>query len=130
MTYFHKSDIKQTPVCILCDWLISNSTSKDDVEGCTSKDSLYARNTERGYKAAACNSLLHRGLFRLSGRLENGNGGEIKRAGAEEKAETKARGEYWEGKRKEKRPKEPLRRRECIHITGHARAKKDGLPWH
>ena len=41
--------MKQTPVCVLCDWFISNSTSKDDVERWMSKDSRYARNTERGY---------------------------------------------------------------------------------
>ena len=42
--------MKQTPICVLCDWLISNSTSKDDIERWMSKDSRYARNTERGYK--------------------------------------------------------------------------------
>ena len=42
--------MKQTPECVLCDWFISNSTSKDDVERWMSKDSHYARNTERGYK--------------------------------------------------------------------------------
>ena len=26
---YHRSDMKQTPVCIVCDWLISNSPSKD-----------------------------------------------------------------------------------------------------
>ena len=50
VTYCHKSDMKQTPVCVLCDWLISNSTSKEDVDRWMSKDSRYARNTERGYK--------------------------------------------------------------------------------
>ena len=40
--------MKQTPVCILCDLLISNSTLKDDVERWMSKDSRYVRNTERG----------------------------------------------------------------------------------
>ena len=30
VTYFHKSGMKQTPVCILFGWFISNSTSKDD----------------------------------------------------------------------------------------------------
>ena len=30
--------MKQTPVSVLCDWLISNSTSKDDVERWMSKD--------------------------------------------------------------------------------------------
>ena len=50
VTYFHKSDMKQTPVCVLCDWLISISTSKGDVERWISKDSRYAHNTERGYK--------------------------------------------------------------------------------
>ena len=42
--------MKQTPICVLCNWLISNSTSKDDIERWMSKDSRYARNTERGYK--------------------------------------------------------------------------------
>ena len=49
VAYFHKSDMKQTPVCVLCDWLISNSTTKDDVERWMSKDSRYAHSTERGY---------------------------------------------------------------------------------
>ena len=44
--------MKQTPVCVLCDWLISNSTSKDDVERWMLKDSHYACNTEHGYKMA------------------------------------------------------------------------------
>ena len=44
--------MKQTPVCVLYDWLISNSTSKDNVERWMSKDSRYARSTERGYKPA------------------------------------------------------------------------------
>ena len=42
--------MKQTPVCILCDWLISNSTSKDDAQRWMSKNSCYAPNTEHGYK--------------------------------------------------------------------------------
>ena len=50
VSYFHKSDMKQTPLCVLCDWLISNSSSKDDDERWMSKDSHYARNTERGSK--------------------------------------------------------------------------------
>ena len=41
--------MKQTPVCVLSDWPISNSTSKDDVERWMSKDSRYARSTERRY---------------------------------------------------------------------------------
>ena len=45
--------MKQTPVCVLCDWLISNSTLKGDVERWMSKDSRYARNTERDYKTLA-----------------------------------------------------------------------------
>ena len=45
--------MKQTPVCVLCDWLISNSTSKDDIKRWLSKDNRYARNTERGYKETA-----------------------------------------------------------------------------
>ena len=55
MAYFHKSDMKQTLVCIVCDWLISNSTSKDDVERWMSKNSRHARNTESGYKGFLCN---------------------------------------------------------------------------
>ena len=42
--------MKQTSVCVLCDWFISKSTSKDNVERWMSKDSRYARSTERGYK--------------------------------------------------------------------------------
>ena len=30
MAHFHRNDMKQTLVCIVCDWLISNSTFKDD----------------------------------------------------------------------------------------------------
>ena len=26
MTYLNKSDMKQTPVCVLCDWFILNNT--------------------------------------------------------------------------------------------------------
>ena len=32
VAHLHRSDMKQTSVCIGCDWLISNSKSKDDVE--------------------------------------------------------------------------------------------------
>ena len=52
MTYLNKSDMKQTPVCVLCDWFISNNTSKDDVERWMSKDSRYALNTERCYNVS------------------------------------------------------------------------------
>ena len=41
-----RSDIKQTPACSGCDWLISNSTWKGDVERWISKDNRYAGNTE------------------------------------------------------------------------------------
>ena len=44
--------MKQIPVCILCDWLISNSTSKGNVERWMPKDSHYARNTKHGYKSS------------------------------------------------------------------------------
>ena len=43
--------MKQTPVSILCDWLISNRTLKHDVERWMSKDSHYAHNTEHGYNS-------------------------------------------------------------------------------
>ena len=52
MTYLHQSNIKQTPVCVECDWFISKNTSKDDVERWMSKDTRYARNTKRGYNVS------------------------------------------------------------------------------
>ena len=52
MTYLNKSDMKQTPICVLCDWFILNNTLKDDVERWMLKDSRYARNTERGYNVS------------------------------------------------------------------------------
>ena len=55
--------MQQTAVCIVCDWLISNSTSKDDVERSMSKDSCYARNTESGYKTKVL-SVLFSSSFR------------------------------------------------------------------
>ena len=45
--------MKQTLVCVLCDWLNSISTFKE-----MSKDSRYARNTERGYKGAPSGEIL------------------------------------------------------------------------
>ena len=50
VAHFHRSDIKQTPPYIICDWFISNSMLKDDVRRWMSKDSRYAHNTESSYK--------------------------------------------------------------------------------
>ena len=51
VAHSRRSDIKQTPICIGCNWLISNSMSKKmDVKRWMSKDSLHACNTESGYK--------------------------------------------------------------------------------
>ena len=52
MNYLNKSDMKQTPDYVLCDWFISNNTSKDDVERWMSKNHRYARNPERGYNVS------------------------------------------------------------------------------
>ena len=45
VAHLHRNDMKQTLASIDCDWLISNSMSKDDCR-MMSKDSRYARNAE------------------------------------------------------------------------------------
>ena len=38
VAHLHRRDMKQTSACIVCDWLISNSPPKDDVERWLSND--------------------------------------------------------------------------------------------